>query len=208
MIHRDVITSPVWLYSWNCLYGKTVKSFQSIFMWIAPAGTTDLDFTSFRNGQPTSDQLIDLEWVQVKIGCAPEQIVVLRDGAHAKRMQYALKHRGALTINKAQGYAIHIVAVGISPDSAPWESGQVIVTLSRFSHACDTIIDGHNIEWVKNKLWSVLCTPTQWTCFEERILALITLNQNGKVPLLLLTDYHRIYPFRVRDILIPTESVG
>ncbi len=81
---------------------QTVESFQSIFMWIAPAGTTDLDFASFR-GQPTSDQLIDLEWVQVKIGCAPEQIVVLRGGAHAKRMQYALKHRGALTINRAQG---------------------------------------------------------------------------------------------------------
>jgi hypothetical protein len=48
--------------------GHTVESFQSIFMWIAPAGTTDLDFSSFHNGQPTSDQLIDLEWVLVKIG--------------------------------------------------------------------------------------------------------------------------------------------
>ncbi len=27
-------------------------------------------------------------------------------------------------------------------------------------------------------------------------------------PQLLLTDYHRDYPFRIRDILIPTESVG
>jgi hypothetical protein len=48
----------------------------------------------------------------------------------------------------------------------------------------------------------------QWTCFKERILALITLNQNGLVPQLLLTDYHCIYPFRVKDILIPTETVG
>jgi hypothetical protein len=52
------------------------------------------------------------------------------------------------------------------------------------------------------------CTPTQWTRFEERILALITLNQNGQVTQLLSTDYHRIYPFRVRDILIPIESIG
>jgi len=87
---------------------QTVVSFLPInMMWIAPAGTTDLDFASFRNGQPTSDQLKDLEWVQVKIGCAPEQIVVLRGGSHAKRMQYALKYRGAVTINKAQGYTIH-----------------------------------------------------------------------------------------------------
>ena len=187
--------------------GDTVVSFLPITMWIAPAGTTDLDFSSFCNGQPTSDQLKDLEWVQVKIGCAPEQIVVLCGGAHAKRMQYALKHRGALTINKAQGYTIHNVAVEISPDSAPWESGQVIVTLSRTRCARDTIIVGQNIEWEKNKLWNVLCTPTQWTRFEERILALITLNQNGQVPQLRSTDYHHIYPFRVRDILIPTETV-
>ncbi len=45
----------------------TVESFLPITMWIAPAGTTDLDFMSFYNGQPTSDQLKDLEWVQVKI---------------------------------------------------------------------------------------------------------------------------------------------
>jgi hypothetical protein len=82
---------------------QTIESFLPITMWIAPAGTTDLDFLSFHNGQPTPDQLKDLEWVQVKIGCAPEQIVVLRGGAHAKRMQYALKHQGALTINKSHG---------------------------------------------------------------------------------------------------------
>ncbi len=186
----------------------TVKSFLPIAMWIAPAGTTNLDFMSFHNGQPTSDQLKDLDWVQVKIGCAPEQIVVLHGGSHAKRVQYALKHRGALTANKAQGYTIHNVAVEISPDSSPWESGQVIVTLSRTRHACDTTIVCQNIEWVKKKLWNVLCTPTQWACFEERILALITLNQNGQVPQLLSTDYHCMYPFRVRDILIPTETIG
>ncbi len=132
--------------------GHTNKSFLPITMWIAPAGTTDLDFMSFHNGQPTSDQLKDLEWVQVKIGCAPEQIVVLCGMAHAKRMQYTLKHQGALTIIKAQGYTIHNVAVKISPDSAPWESGQVIVTLSRTRRACDTIIAGQNIKWVKKKL--------------------------------------------------------
>jgi len=61
---------------------------------------------------------------------------------------------------------------------------------------------------VKKKLWNLLCTPTKWAHFEERILALITLNQNGQVPQLLSTIYHHIYPFRVRDILIPTETVG
>ena len=68
--------------------GHTVESFLPITLWIAPAGTTDLDFMSFHNGQPTPDQLKDLGWFEVKIGCAPEQIVVLRGRAHAKRMQY------------------------------------------------------------------------------------------------------------------------
>jgi hypothetical protein len=71
--------------------GHSVE-FLPITMWITPVGTTDLDFMSFHNGQPMPDQLKDFEWVQVKIGCAPEQIVVLHGGAHAKCMQYALKH--------------------------------------------------------------------------------------------------------------------
>jgi predicted GIY-YIG superfamily endonuclease len=113
-----------------------------------------------------------------------------------------------LTINKAQGYTIHNVAVEISPDSSPWGSGQVIVTLSRTRRASDTIIVGQDIDWVKNKLWNVLCTPTQCFRFEECILALITLNQDDLVPQLLESDFHRVNPFRVRDILIPTKSVG
>ena len=53
------------------------------------------------------------------------------------------------------------------------------------------------------------CTmyPNAMDSLQRRIFALITLNQNGQVPQLLLTDYHRIYPFRVRDILIPTETI-
>jgi len=84
---------------------QIVQHYPSITMWIAPAGTTDLDLSSFPDGRPTPENLKDLEWVKVKIGCAPEQIVVgCGDRIHAKRRQYALKHRGALTINKAQGY--------------------------------------------------------------------------------------------------------
>ncbi len=141
---------------------QTVEHYHPITMWIAPAGTTDLDLLSFTDGRPTPDNLKELEWVNVKIGCAPEQIVVSCGGhTHAKRRQYAMKHRGALTINKAQGYTINNVAVEISPKSSPWESGQVIVALSRTRHACDTIIVGQSRDWVKNKLWDVRCLPTQ-----------------------------------------------
>ncbi len=67
---------------------NTVESFQPITMWIAPAGTTNLDFTRFHNGQLTLDQLKELEWIEVKFGCAPEQIVVCCGGFYAKRVQY------------------------------------------------------------------------------------------------------------------------
>ncbi len=69
-----------------------VKSFLPITMWIAPAGTTDFVVTNFPNGHASYDQLKDLEWLDVEIGCSPEQIVVLCGGSQAKRMQYALKH--------------------------------------------------------------------------------------------------------------------
>ena len=62
-----------------------------ISMWIAPAGTTDFNFTSFPNGHPSLAQLKDLECIEVKSGCVPEQISVLCGGSQAKRMQYALK---------------------------------------------------------------------------------------------------------------------
>ena len=73
-------------------------------------------------------------------------------------MQYALKHQGALTINKPQGCTIHNVAVKISPVSSPWDSGQVIVALSRTRRARDTIIVGQDINWVNNKLWTMECS--------------------------------------------------
>ncbi len=63
-----------------------VESFLPISMWIAPVGTTDFDFTSIPNSHPSSDQLKDLKWLEVKIEWAPEQIVVLCGGSQAKRM--------------------------------------------------------------------------------------------------------------------------
>jgi hypothetical protein len=83
-----------------------VESFQPVSLWIAPAGITYFDFMGFLNDRPTSDQLKDLEWVEVKIGCAPEQIVVFCVGSQTKWLQFALKHLGTLTISKAQGYTI------------------------------------------------------------------------------------------------------
>ncbi len=62
------------------------ESFLLITMLIAPARTTDFYFTSFPNSHPSSDQLKDLEWLEVKIGCAPEQIVVLCGGSQAMPM--------------------------------------------------------------------------------------------------------------------------
>jgi hypothetical protein len=41
--------------------GHTLQSFLPITIWNAPAGTTDLDFMSIHNGQPTPDQLKDWE---------------------------------------------------------------------------------------------------------------------------------------------------
>jgi hypothetical protein len=201
--NQSSLTLLLNLSPWN-----TVETFQPITMWIAPARTTNLDFMRFHNSGPTLDQLKELEWIEVKIGCSPKQIVVCCGGFYAKCVQCALNHCGALTINKVQGYTIHHVAVEISTASAPWESGQVIVNLSRTIQAWDTIIVGQNIDWVKKFIWDILCTPTRWKCLKELNLSLITLSQFGPVPQLLLTDYHRVYPFRFKDMLIPTEMVG
>jgi hypothetical protein len=207
LIHADAITSPVWLNSWTypqvislnlfkpCLFGLLLLGLLILILW---------DF-------PMVDQL----QISSKIwsGLRSKLDVNL---SKLWSFMAALKQSSAIYTEtlrctdhtKAQVYTIHNLAVEITPESSPWESGQVIATLSRTAHATNTIIVVNNLDWVKNQLWIVLCTPTQWTCLEERDLNLITLNQEGPSSELVVTDYHCDNPFRARDMLIPTKNFG
>ena len=77
----------------------TIDHFDAFSLWITPPGTHNIEFHS--NNIPSREELVEAGWVEVRIGCAPEKLVPARYGIQTKRLQYSLKHIGAITINKA-----------------------------------------------------------------------------------------------------------
>ena len=95
-----------------------VDTFDSIPLWIAPAGIQSISFD--RYSLPTRDELTNLGWIEVLIGCAPERIVYARGSLQAKRLKYLLKHIGAITIKKSRGETISPgIAIEITEQYSP-----------------------------------------------------------------------------------------
>ena len=80
---------------------QTIDRFDAIPLWIAPPGTQVIEYD--QNNIPTAEELKEKGWCAVNIGMTPEKIINARGGLQAKRLQYSLKHIGAITINKSQG---------------------------------------------------------------------------------------------------------
>ena len=188
---------------------EVLDNFGQIKVWIAPPGTTHVDFLQEGAERPTKAQLKDWKWNEVSIGVAPERNVVARGGFQARRRQYSLKHVGALTINKSQGETIPAgIAVEISAtDTCPWEKEQVVVMFSRTKTANAMVIIG-DVRWVAQKLWELITTANQWTQMMESILDMVTINsdRNREAPHTLRFAQH--YPFRLCDASLPTDSTG
>ena len=121
-------------------------------IFIAPPGTHHVDFLYDDVEKPTKAQLRQMGWTPVRIGVAPERNIRAKNGYHALRKQYSLKHVGATTINKSQGDTIPLgLALEISREnSCPWEKEQVVVAFSRTKSADKMIIVGDS-EWARKK---------------------------------------------------------
>ena len=152
-----------------------VDRFNAIPLWIAPPATHHINFD--RNNMPSREELNAANWVEVRIGCTPERLVPARYGIQAKRLQYSLKHIGAITINKAQGATLPLgLAVEISEEFSPWEVGQIVVALSRSMTSDKTIIVGER-KFSIQKMWELMTTFDQWTQYTERVLDVISVNR-------------------------------
>ena len=94
--------------------------------------------------------LTDLDWKEVMIGVSPERIILTQGGSQAKRLQYCLKHIGAITINKSQGEILSSgIAIEITEQYFPWEKGQIVVALRRTPNSISTIIVGEKMYAIK-----------------------------------------------------------
>ena len=123
-------------------------------------------------------------------------------------MQYSLRHIGATTINKAQGSTLPLgLAVEISKDYSLWESGQIVVALSRTTSARMTIIVKER-EFASNKMCELITTYNQWTQYTKHVLDMITINSNNNQQNTSIFDYPEVNPFRLRDIILPQDTTG
>ena len=158
---------------------------------------------------PTKDELRSMGWREVSIRCAPEREVNAKNNFQARRKQYALKHIGAITVNKSQGDTIVLgIALEMTQEgTCPWEKEQIVVATSRTPTSSKMIIVGQ-MHWVVNKLWELVTTTNQWTQMMENVLEMLTINSTGNPEMAYTLDYPTHYPFRLRDATLPSDSTG
>ena len=184
----------------------SVDQFNAIPLWIAPPGTHNVLFN--HQNIPSREELTSAGWNEVNIGIAPERIILARGGFQAKRIQYSLKHIGATTINKSQGATLPLgIAIEITEEYCPWEKGQIVVCLSRTTTAANTVIVGEKT-FAINKMWELITIGNQWTRYTEHILNSITINNSQQNPNQTMINYPEVYPFRICDSNVPTDTTG
>ena len=172
---------------------ETVQNHAAIKIWMAPAATGHIVFDM--NNLPRRQDLINIGWVETTVGCAVEREINVCGGLVARRLQYSLKHIGATTINKSMGQTLpYGIAVKITKEYSSWESGQIVMALSRSESPEQTIIVG-NKTFAINKMWELITTCNQWTRHTKHILDVITINRNSPSPDQHMFDYPQVYPF-------------
>ena len=185
---------------------QLIDRYDAIPLWIAPPGTQHFDFD--QNNIPSEDELKEKGWNEVVIGISPEKNVSARGGIHAKRLQYSLKHIGAITINKSQGETLPLgIAVEITQQYSPWEKGQIVVALSRTTNSRMTVIVGEKSFAIK-KIWELITIANQWTLYTSKVLSMISLNSNSLQEQNNF-DLTESYPFCLNDgAVLPTDNTG
>lgn len=188
---------------------ESIESFDAIPLWIAPSGINIINFE--RDNLPTKEELTTSGWNEIYIGCAPERVILGARGIQGTRLQYSLKHIGAITINKSQGETLPLgLAVEITEEYSPWEKGQIVVLLSRTTTSRNTIIVGEK-NYAINKMWELITIGNQWTKYTNHVLSLIsnTSDNEDQQHTTSVFDYASVCPFRLNDSnIIPTDITG
>ena len=72
----------------------------------------------------SKQDFLELGFKEVKVGCAPDRIRVLKQNIQARRKQYGLRHHITNTINASQGETLNRMATEISqhdPNVSVWD---------------------------------------------------------------------------------------
>ena len=172
-----------------------------ITVMLAPVGTRMLP-----NVPLTKASLQDQGWKEVSVGTAPEMEHSLSRGIMAKRKQYGIRPRIAMTIHRAMGgdFGKVVTCVGTSSDGHKlWLKEQVIVLISRTHTASDLMFVGKSPEQTAQTLVELLFKVTPFSAYMLHVVGQMC-NQNlESIPVIRPLQH---LPYNVRDAIIPTNA--
>ena len=183
---------------------ETLANFGAFPGWVSPSGCQRIDYNV--NNIPDRDELVSMGWREVSVGVAPQRPVRVRGGILAQRAQYALKHIGAITIDRPLGLTLPAgIAVEISSNYSPWNKEQIVVVTSRTNVAEMTVIVGEK-QYAIQKMWELITCANQWTKYMECVSNVILINVDKEEAQVF--DIPRVYPFKVVNFGLPSDNTG
>ena len=104
------------------------------------------------------------------------------------------------------------IALEVTSKYKPWESGQVVVGLSR-TKSCKqiTIVTDMSKRQVVTALWGCLCKITQWTAMVEEVVGKLSVSATSStigIEEQMCMNMIDKFPLRVCDYSLPISNTG
>ena len=143
----------------------------------------------------------------MKVGTAPEMEHRLTRAIHARRKQYGIRPRIAMTIHKAMGgdFGSVVSCVGASNDGYKlWQKEQVEVLISRTHGIGDLTFVGNTPQATADHLTDLLFKQSPFSAYMKHVVQQMTGNNPGGS----VVHPLRYLPYNVKNVVIPTDSNG
>ena len=183
----------------------TLDSFGPVSIFVAPPGFKSLPDTNF-----TAEELLSMKWTRQMIGICPNRSHRLSSFLRGCRKQYGLKHHVATTIHAAMGQTLPAIVTQISdlPPFDIWESGQVVVLLSRTKRGENIFFIG-DAKSVSKALARALLRESQYTVYISYLLdQLWQDNATSNEQMVISIDHTQLHPYRPMDVPRPNNNEG
>jgi len=182
---------------------EALDRWQPIPVMLAPSGIKKLP-----GGGISKAVLEQNGWKSVHVGTAPEIEHRMCWGITAKRKQYAIRPRIAMTIHRAMGgdFGQIVTQVGSVNDGYQlWLKEQVIVLISRTHTVRDLIFVGDSPEQTADFLVELLFKVSPYAAYMHHVVEEMTNIDLTNTPVIRPL---RHLPYNVRNTVIPTNVNG
>ena len=189
---------------------EDLNMFKPIKVLLAPPGCKDVTYIEGMS----KESYFERGFIEISIECSPHKIHILPNSLQGVRKQYGLQHYVAGTTHSIMGDTLSSIATTVSLsdcDFKLWDKGQLLVLISQTRQAEDTIFVGNKQDTL-DALVHILRSRTQWTDYMEKVLNVVTVNQNIDTVTENVnnkgTMNQHSFPYRICDVSLPTDSSG